>query len=364
VIRQALAIGVALLLVSCGTRLEDEQGAASASGRESVRPSEPTIAFIEVGTDPVIREDRPAYLRFPGQAPVQIGSGQQFATAGPGTLLLERFNGHVQAFGVASAATVIYDRMNQGGPPRGLAFGGEIYELQQGRLVSTDARGATREVDVPSAVVGPLRPEALCGYEKVMFNLNASTVWGVTAIGAHLFVFSATPANGAIFDITDGRRLDLPGSGNALAISGGGDGKLYVITAEQKCGSHQLIVRRIDPVTMREEASIETARTFPFVRVDLVSSAAGTTYAHLVTDNGAELLRIDARSVIPIALPRDSGLLSSAAPDGSIWFFGGRARNALSRLDPATGQVERSVAADAPGGAFVGAVLFHSAGGR
>jgi hypothetical protein len=356
-----VALGAALLLISCGTRVQGEESAAGTSGREAVRQSEPTIAYIQVGADPIMREERPAYVRFPGQPPVQIGNGQQFATAGPETLLLERFDGHVQAFRVATAPTLLYERMNQGGPPRGIAFGGEVYELQTGKLVATDARGATREVDVPSAVAGSLSPQAFCGYEKVMF-MNASTVWGLTAIGAHLFVFSATPANGAIFDLTNGRRLDLLGSGNALAISGGSDGKLYVITAEQKCGHHQLIVRRIDPVTMREEASIETARTFPFVRVDLVSSAAGTTYAHLVTDSGAELLRIDARSVTAIALPPDSGLFTSAAPDGSIWLFGGRARNVLSRLDPGTGHVEHIAGVDAPDEAFVGAVVFPNGG--
>jgi hypothetical protein len=359
VIRRALVIGAALLLVSCGTRLENEQGAAG-TGREAVRPSQPTIAYIQVGADPIVREDRPAYLRFPGQPPVQIGEGQQFATAGPQTLLLERFDGHVQVYGVASAATLTYERMNQGGPPRGIVFGDQVYELQFGALVATDSSGVTRQVNVPSAVPGS---PALCGYEKIFFDPKASSVLAVAAIGSHLFAFSATPANGAIFELTDGRRLDLLGSGPAIAMAAGTDGKLYVITAEQKCGSHQLIVRRIDPITMREEASIVTARTFPFDRIELVSSTAGTTYAHLVTDTGAEFLRVDMRSVTPIALPPDSGLMTGAAPDGSIWLFGGRARNTLSRFDPATGRVDRIPAADAPDGAFVGAVVFPSVGG-
>jgi hypothetical protein len=357
-----LAIGVALLLVSCGAHLEDEQGAAGASGRQSVRPSEPTIAYIEVGTDPVIREDRPAYLRFPGQAPVEIGSGQQFAAAGPEAVLFERFDGHVQAYRVGQAPTLLYERTNEGGPPRGIAFGDEIYEIQQGLLVATDAHGATREVPVPPAIPGA--PTG-CGYEKILFNPKGSVVWALATVGSHLFAFSASPANGAIFDLTDGRRLDLPGSGSALAMVAGSDGKLYAITADQRCGSHQLLVRRIDPITLRQETSVQTGRTFPFVRVGLVSSSTGATYAHLVTDHGAELLRIDPQSVLPIALPPDSGLFSSAAPDGSIWLFGGRARNILSRLDPAIGRVERIAGADAPDGAFVGAVLFPgAAGGR
>ena len=357
-----LALGVVVVLAACGTHLDADSGALT-SALESVRPSEPTIAYIQVGADPVMREDRPAYLRFPGQPPVRIGDGQQFAAAGPNTLLFERFDGHVQAYRVGQAPTLLFDRTSQGGPPRGVAFGDEVYEMQQGRLVATDSRGTTRDVILPSAVPGPLAPGVLCGYEKIRLNLNASTVWSLTATGGHLFAFSATPANGAIFDVIDGRRLDLPGSGNALAMAAGSDGKLYAITAEQKCGSHQLVVRRIDPVTMHQETSIDTGKVFPSVRVDLVSSTAGTTYAHLVTDNGAELLRVEARSVTPIALPPDSGLFSSAAPDGSIWLFGGRARNILSRLDPATGRVEHIAGADAPDGAFVGAVLFPTAGG-
>jgi hypothetical protein len=355
-----LVIGVALLLVSCGTRLEDEQAGAG-SGREAVRPSEPTIAYIQVGGDPIVREDRPAYLRFPGQPPVQLGAGQQFATAGPETLLFERFGGHVQAYRIGKAATLLYERTNQGGPPRGVALGDEIYEIQQGRLMATDGHGATREVSVPPAIPGA---PVSCGYEKsIGLNQQASVVWGIAALGSHLFAFSATPANGAISDLTDGRRLDLLGSGPAIAMAAGSDGKLYAITAEQDCGSHQLIVRRIDPIAMREEASIITARTFPFDRIELVSSAAGTTYAHLVTDTGAELLRVETQMVTPFALPPDSGLMTGTAPDGSIWLFGGRARNTLSRFDPSTGRVERVPAADAPDGAFVGAVVFPSVGG-
>jgi hypothetical protein len=357
-----LVIGVALLLVSCGTRLEDEQAGAG-SGRGAVRPSEPTIAYIQVGADSIVREDRPAYLRFPGQPPMQIGDGQQFATAGSETLLFERFDGHVQAYRIGKAATLLYERTNQGGPPRGVAFGDEIYEIQQGRLMATDGRSATREVSVPPAVPGA---PVSCGSEKsIGLNPGASVVWALAALESHLFAFSATPANGAIFDLTDGRRLDLPGSGPAIAMAAGIDGKLYAITAEQKCGSHQLIVRRIDPITMRQETSIATTRTFPFVRVSLVSSSAGINYVHVVTDNGAEFLRIDVQSVTPAALPPDSGLFTSAAPDGSIWLFGGRARNTLSRFDPATGRVDRVPAADAPDGAFVGAVVFPSVdGGR
>ena len=359
-IRRGLVIGVALLVVSCGTRLEDEQAGAG-GGREAVRPSEPTIAYIQVGGDPIVREDRPAYLRFPGQPPVQIGAGQQFATAGAETLLFERFDGHVQAYRVGKAPTLLYERMNQGGPPRGIAFGDEIYELQSGQVVATDVRRTTREVKVPSAVPGA---PVLCGYEKILFDENASSVSGLAAIGSHLFAFSATPANGAIFDLTDGRRLDLPGSGPAIAMAAGSDGKIYAITAEQECGSHQLIVRRIDPIAMREEASIVTARTFPFDRIELVSSAAGTTYAHLVTDTGAELLRVDTRSLTPVALPPDSGLMTSAAPDGSIWLFGGRARNVVSRFDPATKAVAVVDKARGPDGSFVQALLFLNEAGR
>jgi len=361
--RQLSALSVVVVLAACGTHVEDAGSGAGTSALESVRLSEPTIAYIQVGADPVMREDRPAYLRFPGQPPVRIGDGQQFAAAGANTLLFERFDGHVQAYRVGQAPTLLFERTNQGGPPRGVAFGDEVYEMQHGRLVATDSRGTTRDVILPSAIPGPFAPGVLCGYEKIVLNLNASTVWSLTATGGHLFAFSATPANGAIFDVIDGRRLDLAGSGPALAMTAGSDGKLYAITAEQKCGSHQLIVRRIDPITMREEASIFTARTLPFDRVEVVSSAAGTTYVHLVTDTGAEFLRVDTRSVTPLALPPDSGLMTGAAPDGSIWLFGGRARNVLSRFDPATGRVEHIAATDAPDGAFVDAVLFPSVGG-
>jgi hypothetical protein len=315
------------------------------------------VAFIAVGGSALRQTNAPAYVRLPGADAIRIGDGQQFAIAGPTTLLLQRFDSRVQAYRVAQRPELLYERVNQGGPPRGIAFGDEIYEIQHGGLVATDRLGKTRDVWIPSTVPGSVS----CANQKgPVLDPSATVTWALAATAGHLFAFAASPANGAIFDLTDGRRIDLPASGPALAMTVGSDGKLYALTAARQCGSSSPVVRRIDLVSMREEAVIDIARLLPLVRAAIVSTR-GAIYVHLVTEDSAELLRVNAGSVTPLALPPDSGLMSSAAPDGSIWLFGGRARNLVSRFDPSTGRVEHATEADAPDGSFVGAVLFRDA---
>src|SRR5712691_770019 len=100
-------------------------------------------------------------------------------------------------------------------------------------------------------------------------------------------------------------------------------GKLYALTIDQRCNTNTPMVRRIDPTTMREEAVVDTHRRLGFDNIELVAGKGGPTFVHAVTDSAAELLRIDPSGVTAIPLPPDSGLLAAAAPDGSIYLFGG-----------------------------------------
>lgn len=165
--------------------------------------------------------------------------------------------------------------------------------------------------------------------------------------------------NGVIVDIHDGGRIDHVDAGHALAMTTGNDGKLYAATVGA-CQGSTVIVRRIDPVTMRQEAAINTGRVPAVLWTRLIAAVGGATYLHEVTATAATLLRIDGASVSTISLPLDSGIFSTAAPDGTIYLYGGRARSVVTRFDPATASLVVVDAAQGPSGATVGALFFRS----
>jgi len=351
--RGALAL-CAILVVSCGARLESNESGAGTSGR-AMDPVLPAIAYVMVGPGSTTTEDRPAYLRLPGAAPAQLGAGMLLAAAGDRVLLL-RFDGHIQAFRAGAQPVLLHDRFAQGERPNGVVVGDVLYELRSSGIVATDASGAMRNIALPAA--RPTDDVNFCEIRKGLFDPRASAGRAIAAANGHLYAFVSTYVNGAIVDLTDGRRLDLPESGPALAMTSGSDGKLYALTVDQRCNTNTPVVRRIDPATMREEAAIDTHRPLGFDGIDLVGGRGGATYVHAVTATSAELLRVDATAVTTISLPRDSGLLAAAAPDRAIYLFGGRARNIVTRFDPATSAVATIDEARGPDGSFIQAVLF------
>jgi hypothetical protein len=354
----ALGLCATLLLAACGTRLDNVESGAGTSGRGDLRPIVPAIAYVMVGADPIVRGDRPAYLRLPGATPTQIGTGQMLTAAGDDVLLLQRFDGHIQAFRGGPKPVALHDRMAQGSRPNGLVVGDVVYELEYPGVVATNASGVTRNVPIPSA--RPTDSVTFCEIRKMMVDPRGSGARALATASGHVYAFVSTYVNGAIVDLTDGRRLDLPESGPAIAMTGGTDGKLYALTIDERCSTNPPVVRRIDPVTMREEAVIDTQRRLGFDNIELVGGRGGATYVHAVRATSAELLRVDAASVAEIPLPADSGLLAAVAPGGSVYLFGGRARNIVSRFDPVTGAIATVDEARGPDGSFVQALLFPS----
>jgi hypothetical protein len=317
-------------------------------------PVLPAIAYVMVGPGSTTTDDRPAYVRLPGAAPAQLGVGMLLAAAGDRILLL-RFDGHIQAFRAGAQPVLLHDRFAQGERPNGVVVGDVLYELRSSGIVATDASGTMRNIALPAA--RPTDDVKFCEIRKGLFDPRASAGRAIAAANGHLYAFVSTYVNGAIVDLTDGRRLDLLESGPALAMTSGSDGKLYALTVDQRCNTNTPVVRRIDPATMREEAAIDTQRPLGFDGIALVGGR-GATYVHAVTATSAELLRVDPTAVTTISLPPDSGLLAAAAPDGAIYVFGGRARNIVTRFDPATSAVATIDEARGPDGSFIQALLF------
>jgi hypothetical protein len=359
---RAVLLGALVVLGACGDR-------AAQTGAPAGRASEPQIAaraaspalvpsIAYVVSPGITATDVPVFVRRSGAtAAVRIGDGLVVRGVSPDVLLVERRDGHAVAFDLRDGARPFSDRTPRGGHVYGaLAIGKDLYQFTYDELVSIDDRGASRSFAIPSAIATTTGP---CRLQKGMFDLKSSALYAMASVRARPYLYVATMGNGAIIDLDAGRRLDLIDAGYALSMTEGSDGKLHVLTFDgRSCESNHLMVRRIDVTTLQVESVIDLGRGLPVERVGLVAATRGSTYVHEVTATGAQLLRLDGSAVTSITLPADSGLFEAAAPDGTIYLFGGRARNVVSRFDPGTGAVTTVDGARAPDGSFVTAVWF------
>lgn len=353
-------LGVVVLLVAC-TGVGGQTSLASPDAL-SASPTHlpttqplivPTIAYV-MGPD-LMSTDYPVFVKRPGEPPKQVASGVQLTSVSNVLLTTKYPPGTVTATTVPEGKTYFEDTEVQGDSQQKAAMAGDVlYLANHRRIIAVDPSGNVRTVPLPSAmpVTTPGCPQRRGG---LSYDPSRSLLWAITAANGHVFVYVASPTNGAVVDLQDGRRLDLVDAGHALAMAAGSDGKLYVATVDA-CASSTVIVRRIDPLRMREEAATDTRRTPTGSRMGLVASAAGI-YLHVV-GAAAELLRIEGPRVSAIALAPDSGEFSAAAPDGTIYLFGGRARNAVTRIDPTTGTLVAVDAARGPAGSLIGALFF------
>lgn len=359
----AAAFALLVAAVGLGARGERAAGSPPPGGNSGVAGSltsalpviVPTMSYV---VSPDIRtDDAPVYLRRAGtNEDTRIADGIVARGASPDVLIVVRKDGHALAFRVRESATLFSDRAVRGGQTDAFVIGNTLYEYSYGELVAIDERGQSRSLSLPSAVettVGPCDD-----LQKGLTDLRASGLRAVASAHGHLFAYVSTLGNGAIIDLDVGRRLDLIDAGTALGMVEGTDGKLYALTIDTRCGSNHLMVRRIDPTTMRQETVIDVGHGLPVGRIALVAATAGGTYVHEVTDTGAQLLRVEGTVVRTIPLPADSGLFEAAAPDGTLYLFGGRARNVVTRFDPGTGTTVTLDATRAPDGSFVAALFF------
>jgi hypothetical protein len=300
--------------------------------------------------------DYPVFLQRPGEAPTQVASGVQLAAASNVLLTTKYPPGTVTATTVSDGRTYFEDSEVQGDSPQKAALvGGILYLANYRRIIAIDPSGGSRTLPLPSAL--PTTNPKCPPISRFVPDLNRSILWAISATQGDVFVYVASPTNGAIVDLHDGRRLDLIDAGAALSMTAGSDNKLYAATVDS-CRSSTVVVRRIDPATMREEAAVDTGLASRFIGTQLIAAAGGGLYLHENTDTTAQLLRVDVAGSSPITLPPDSGLFSAAAPDGTLYFFGGRARNVVTRFDPNTATVTTVDAAQGPAGSFIGALFF------
>jgi hypothetical protein len=359
--RSALALHALLLtlisLVACGGPLTGVGGSPAGSSTPGPKAPPvilPTIAYAV--TPDTTTQDVPILIRKGGATDaIQLGDGIVLTGVSPDVLLVQHKDGHVVAFRLGDRPAPFSDRRPRSGRADGLVIGSILYEFSYDELVAIDERGASLVLPLPSAVATTVGP---CELQKGLIDLNSSGLYAIASVQGHPYGYVATLGNGAIVNLDDGRRLDLIDAGYALAMTDGSDRRLYTVTIDGRCASNHLMVRRINPATMREEAVIDTGGTLPVERLGLITAIGGSTYVHEITASGAQFLRVDRTAVTPIPLPPDSGLFEAAAPDGTLYVFGGRARNVVTRFDPSTGTVTTVDAAKAPDGSFIEALFF------
>jgi hypothetical protein len=355
-----------VLLSACGDRAA-QSGAAAGRASESqtsawkqagTRAASPALvpSMAYVVSPGASATDVPVFVRRPGAtADFRIGEGTVVRGLSPDVLLVQRKDGHALAFRLSDGARPFSDRTPRGGHVYGaVAIGDSLYEFTYDELVLVDERGASRSLAIPAAIPTTTGP---CRVEKGRFDLKVSSLNAMASVRGHPYLYVATMGNGAVIDLDGGRRLDLVDAGRAVSMIEGSDGKLYALTVDGRCASNHLMVRRIDVATMQVESIIDLGHGLPVEGASFVAASHGT-YVHEVTATGAQLLRLDGAVVTSIPLPADSGLFEAAAPDGTIYLFGGRARNVITRFDPGTGIVTTVDAAGAPAGSFVTALWF------
>jgi hypothetical protein len=356
-----LLLAVLVVLSACGDHAS-QSGAAAGQASDphlAARAASPALlpGIAYVVSPGTTATDVPVLLRRSGAtADVRIADGMVVKGVSPDVLLVQRKDGHRLAFRLSDGARQFSDRTPRGGHVAGaLAIGDSVYEFNYDELVVVDDRGQHRSLPIPAAIATTTGP---CRMQKGMFDPKASGLYAMTSVGGHPYLYVATMGNGAVIDLDGGRRLDLLDAGYALSMTNASDGKLYALTFDGRCASNHLQIRRIDVSTMRVDRVIDLGHGLPVERAGFVAGADASTYVHEVTATGAQLLRIDGSGVTSITLPADSGLFEAAAPDGTIYLFGGRARNVVSRFDPGTGAITTVDGARAPDGSFVTAVWF------
>lgn len=351
-------LAVVLLLVACGSRAPQnvaaaDQASSVAAVRSAVTPSQVGAVAYVVSAD-VMTDNVPVYLRIPGAAvDLHVTDGMVVTGIAPDVLLVTRRDGHVLAYRVGVAARLIDDRLARDGRADGVVVGSTLYEYSGNWATSIDSAGTARSVALPAALP---TTEGPCELTKATYDFKASSLNAMASVQGHPYAYVATLANGAVVDLDGGRRLDLPDAGRALAMVTGSDGKLYALTVDSRCATNHLVVRRFDVASLRQEASIDTGRPLPVSSAGLVT-AGEATYVHLVTETQAELLRVSLNNVAPIAVPRDSGFLATGAPDGTVYLYGARARNIISRFDPRSGATTALDGLSGPAGSFIAAVI-------
>lgn len=341
-------MAVSLLFAACG---------AVADAPISVPPIRAGAVYVTSSGFTATGSDNPVFARLPDQADdISLGRTVPVTAIGSNVVLLMSADGSVRAVRVARSPSVPYARERAGNLPVALATREAVYVAESGGLTVVDARGVARTQHVPAARPGTA---SFCVPRRGQIETSASSVRSLAAVGSRAIAFASTWLNGLVVDLGDGRMLELPGSGAALSMVGGPNGRLYALTQDPTCDTSNWLVREIDVNGMREERVIDTrVPGGAFVHLELVASRAGV-FLHVVRDDSAQLIRVDGPApAAPITVPEPAGIRAAGAPDGSIYVFGGRARNVVRRLDPAISTFSEVPGLAGPAGTFVNAVLF------
>jgi hypothetical protein len=301
--------------------------------------------------------DNPAFARLPNaSADVALGRTVPFAGIGSDALMLMTAEGTIRVTRATRPGTPVYSRERSGNPPVALATADALYVVEGGAMIVVDGVGTTRTVTLP--VASPGGPTVTCTSRGARHSTD-SALRSLTAVNAQAYAFVSTWFNGLLVDLATGRTLELKGSGPAISMTAGPNGHLYALTQDPGCDTSNWLVREIDVVAMREVRVIDTGVPGgPYVHLGLVASRAGVFF-HVVGDTAAYLSLIDALGRQPaVTVPEPAGIRAAGAPDGSIYIFGGRAREIVRRFDPVTRSFAEVASLRGPPGSFVNAVFF------
>lgn len=343
-------LGLAIIIGACGGGAAERPTAVPAAVKAGA------AYVVSSGVTPP-GADNPAFARLPDASPdVSLGRTLPLAGIGSDALLLLSADGTVRVTRATRPSAPVYTRERVGNLPVALATADALYVVEGAAITVVDGGGAIRTVALP--VASPGGATATCTPQRGRLSAESS-VRSLTAVDSRAYAFVSTWLNGLLVDLANGRTLELPGSGPALSMAAGHDGHLYALTQHPGCDTSNWLVREIDVVAMREVRVIDTGVPGgPYVNLGLVASRAGVFF-HVVGEAVAYLGRVDGVTRDPVVtVPEPAGIRAAGAPDGSIYVFGGRAREVVRRFDPATRSFADVATLRGPPGSFVNAVFF------
>jgi hypothetical protein len=233
------------------------------------------------------------------------------------------------------------------------------------KLVFTD-KGSGAELHVSNAPAMKGYSDAAVDAGAVAYDPSRPVITALAPIGDHVFSFSSNGQATQLTDYPSGLTETVAGAAYVPAATPSGDGLLYAATVGfQKDTS--LKVLAVDPASLRQVTVADTGWVpnpsdgIPQLNLlQLLPTSDGvalfvmerTEKPEIVEPAHLWLVRGN-RATESKPLPERIGIKAACGSDSSILFYGGYARNVVSRLSLQTGEITVAKDMTAPDGTWI-----------
>lgn len=358
----ALVLSVMVSSAACGSQDSGQPNGAAADGSViSIFYAVPDKAGVGQAELFVTSSDDPAVAR-------QIG-------VGTGPALLNPNGGQSPIGWVDPSGRELVANLTESGqltptvelepnsdPGAAAVLEGGAIAYQHGPEIVSVADSSTRVLGklAPLPVVEP-PPYVKTAYQ----GGGAGTVTGLTEVGSDQLIAATSDGFASELQIVGTSTvLPLGGYGWISSVTSAADGQLYVLASKafsEKESKLDVIVIERDLSGIDAKIPTEMSPS-DLLKATLLALPNGDVVAYVTTGDTdrqeSTLQVVHAKTAMAaIKLPSDVGLYATVADDSSIYAFGGRARNNVTKVNVNTGEVAPVPEISAPDGTFVFAVI-------